>query len=136
MAVELSVGAQIAAEEDEAVQVTYNAESYADAVGIRFRDREGNPLPLEEGTDYSLRFYRDGAETDNLTDAGEIVVVIEGVGNYAGIAQRKLMILPRAGGGARGYGEQDRRFGRRQPGAGRPVLMPGRLYMAQKAGIL
>ena len=96
MAVELSVGAQIAAEEDEAVQVTYNAESYADAVGIRFRDREGNPLPLEEGTDYSLRFYRDGAETDNLTDAGEIVVVIEGVGNYAGIAQRKLMILPRA----------------------------------------
>ena len=40
----------------------------------RFSDANGAPIHLEMEKDYSLRFLRNGVETDDLTNAGELAV--------------------------------------------------------------
>jgi hypothetical protein len=44
--------------------------------------------------DYTIKYYRDGVETTDFTNVGEITVVIEGKGNYTGTITKKYTITP------------------------------------------
>ena len=44
--------------------------------------------------DYTIKYYRDGVETTDFTNVGEITVVIEGKGNYTGTITKTYKITP------------------------------------------
>ena len=44
--------------------------------------------------DYTIKYYRDGVETNDFTNVGEITVVIEGKGNYTGTITKTYKITP------------------------------------------
>ena len=53
-----------------------------------------NGLPLEEGRDYLITYTRDGVTTTDFKNIGEIVITVEGIGNYFGTVTKTYIIEP------------------------------------------
>ena len=63
--------------------VTYNGSEQAPSINIYV-----DGLYLTKDYDYTVKFYRNGVETTNFVNAGEITVVIEGINNYIGTVEK------------------------------------------------
>ena len=53
-----------------------------------------NGLPLEKGRDYLITYTRDGVTTTDFKNIGEIVITVEGIGNYCGTVTKTYIIEP------------------------------------------
>lgn len=72
-------GMQVALEKDEG---EYDGQPHD--VRLRFTDRNGAPVEMTEGVDYTVRALREGAQTQDFVSAGSLQVEVSGEGNYCG----------------------------------------------------
>ena len=80
-------GMQVSLERD---LTTYNGAQKT--ILVRFCDKQGESMVLTENEDYTVAYFRDGEETEDLTNPGEITVLVTGKGGYTGTVELRYVI--------------------------------------------
>ena len=80
-------GMQVSLERDLS---TYNGAQKT--ILVHFCDKQGESMVLTENEDYTVAYFRDGEETEDLTNPGEITVLVTGKGGYTGTVELRYVI--------------------------------------------
>lgn len=64
--------------------LTYNGGERTPEVSVTYTNPGGKALTLKEGTDYQIEYQRGSSYSSDVTNAGDVTVVVTGQGNYTG----------------------------------------------------
>ena len=76
---------------DISEDTVYNTQEQKPDVVVTFEALNGT-VTLVKDRDYTVKFERNGVETDDFTNAGVITIIIEGIGNYQGTVTKYYVI--------------------------------------------
>lgn len=71
----------------------YTGEELLPAISIMGNDGLGNLYDLEEGKDYEVSYYNNQMQSADLVNVGDIQVVVQGKGNFAGTIRGMYRIV-------------------------------------------